>query len=76
MVLTQPSEEIVAYYRITEMEKPELLYAKGPDADHPEEVAWSVAFAPTFEISGRSKSKVQEIVENEEPVSTILHYAN
>ena len=69
----KPSRLIRLYYRISEMHKPELLCAKNPQ--FPNEVAWSVAFAPTFET--RSKSAVKrEIVENKEPISTLLHYAN
>ena len=49
------------------MHKPELIYAKNPE--FPEEVAWTVAFAPTFETRLKTKANI-EIVENKEPVST------
>ena len=71
--LSKPSELIRLYYRITDMHKPELLWAKNPG--FPNEVAWSMSFAATFET--RSKSAVKrEIVENKEPISTLLHYSN
>ena len=47
------------------MHKPELIYAKNPE--FPEEVAWTVAFAPTFETRLKTKTYI-ETVENKVPV--------
>ena len=72
MIITKPSDEITLYYKIANMQKPEVLYAKSPE--QPGEVAWSLALTPTFE---RPKQKAKtDIVEAEEPVSTVLLYGN
>ena len=64
MTLSQPSKAIRVYYKITEMLKPELLYAKSPN--YPGKVAWTVAFVPTFERTTKAKTRM-EIVEDSEP---------
>ena len=73
MIVTKPSDKIRCYYKIVNMQKPEVLYGKSPD--QPGEVAWSLALTPTFEKQNKKKAKT-DIVENEEPVSTVLLYGN
>ena len=72
MIITKPSDKIRCYYKIANMQKPQFLYGKSPD--QPGEAAWSLALTPTFERN-QKKAKT-DIVENEEPVSTLLQYGN
>ena len=46
MIVTKPSNEIKVFYKIVNMQKPEILYAKSPD--HPGEAAWSLSLTPHF----------------------------
>ena len=64
---TEPSNQIVIYYRSAEMKYPHLLYAEHPE--YPDEVAVCASFVPTFEVPNPQEEF--EVLEDEEPEQTV-----